>query len=683
MSPLGHVALAQEAHQVTVLAVAIVSLPFFLGTSRYFLPVLASCFVGWTAVVLTAAPGVSVFPATGLLALSAVASLWHRIKVQKQEQVRLKDAEETLRQRLALEGSSNGYWYWDLKADRIHFSDSWAEMLGLQGQGLNGNPDAWFSRVHAHHVPRLKEDLHAHLYGRTDRFQSQYKIRHRDGHYIWVLNRGLAVRDTKDQPVAIAGSQIEVTHLVESDRAQTDESFRDRLTGLANRDAFLVRLERALDHAKQGESGLFALMFLDLDNFKTVNDSLGHLVGDQLLAAAAARLRGCTRRSRGDLVGRFGGDEFVVLLEETSSVQEATMIARRVVTRMSEPFVIGDREIRTSVSVGIALGDSLVENSGDILRNADTAMYRAKSAGRSCIEVFNADMHTEASRLNELRTELAGAIERRELSVQYQPIVSAVTGGIVGAEALIRWRRACGQMVSPAEFIPIAEENGLIVPIGEWVLRTACMQTAGWACTGMPDIQVSVNVSPRQLREKSLVRTVERALEDTHLHHSQLELEVTETALMKEGDVVEQTIATLDRIGVSFALDDFGTGYSAIEHLRRFTFRTLKIDRSFVAGLPSDSKSAAVAGGLIDLAHQLGLTVTAEGVETAQQLAFLKSLGCDKIQGYLVSRPLEPDAFLKLLRSRMAPAKDELKQRPGAERLVAARDKYKAIIERS
>ena len=682
LSPLGHLALAREAHQVTVLALTMVSFPFFLGTSRYFLPVLSSCFLGWTAVAIAAPPGPSVLPATGLVALSAVASMWHRIKVEKQEQMRLKQGEEALRQRLALKGSSSGYWYWDLKADRIHFSDSWAEMLGLRREDVKADPEAWFGRVHPHHIPALKEDLNAHLYGETDRFQSQYRIRHRSGRYVWVLNRGVAVRDSKGQPVAIAGSQIDVTQLVGSDQARVDESFRDRLTGLANRDAFLVRLERAFDHVKKGESGIFALMFLDLDNFKTVNDSLGHLVGDQLLAAAAARLRSCTSASRGDLVGRFGGDEFVILLEGIPSIQKATAIAERVVSRMSEPFDIRGQEVRTGVSVGIAFGDSLIESSGDILRNADTAMYRAKSAGRGCIEVFSADMHTEASRLNELRTALASAIEKGELHVEYQPIVSGGSGEIVGAEALVRWRRADGAMVSPGEFIPIAEENGLIYSIGEWVLRTACVQTAMWARAGLPDIKVSVNVSPRQLREKALARTVERVLEESHLDHSQLELEVTETALMKDAEAVEQTITTLDRIGVGFALDDFGTGYSSIEHLRRFTFRTLKIDRSFVAGLPSDSKSAAVAGGLIDLAHQLGLSVTAEGVETPQQLAFLKSLRCDKIQGYLISRPLGPDAFLKLLRAKTAGGRSIRSQHTGEE-LETKLDGSEASVRRS
>jgi EAL domain-containing protein (putative c-di-GMP-specific phosphodiesterase class I) len=288
-------------------------------------------------------------------------------------------------------------------------------------------------------------------------------------------------------------------------------------------------------------------------------------------------------------------------------------------------------------------------------------------------------MHSEASRLNELRTALASAIDRGELTIQYQPIVSTGSGAIVGAEALVRWRRADGTMISPGEFIPIAEENGLILSIGEWVLRNACMQTAYWSRTGLPDIKISVNVSPRQLREKDLTNMVGRVLEESHLDPSQLELEVTETALMKDANLVEETIASLDRFGVGFALDDFGTGYSSIEHLRRFTFRTLKIDRSFVAGLPSDSKSAAVAGGLIDLAHQLGLSVTAEGVETPQQLAFLKSLSCDKIQGYLVSRPLESHAFLKLLGSEAAVAEGVGSQHPSGHHPATKRNSAAAV----
>jgi diguanylate cyclase (GGDEF)-like protein/PAS domain S-box-containing protein len=642
---------------VTVFSLIVVSLPFFLGTSNFFLPTLSVCLVGWLAVAGESIPTGPFLSGTGVLSISAIAALWHRIKVRKREAARRNKEAEALeqlktseRKRVAVEAASSGYWYWDLQSNRIQFSESWAEMLGYRGDELSRDPEAWFGRVHPHHGPRLKEALTAHLYGKSLRFQSQYKIRHKDGYYIWVLNRGLALRDAADRPTAIAGSQIDITQLVEGEQARVEESFRDRLTGLANREAFLVRLERALDHMKKGEGGLFAVMFLDLDQFKVINDGLGHLVGDQLLAAVAARLRGCVRENRSDLVGRFGGDEFVLLLEEITSAGEAMAVAKRIVESIALPFTIGSREVRTGASVGVALGDRLIENPQDLLRNADTAMYRAKTGGRGQVALFNSEMHAEAARLNDLRSNLALAVERQQLALVYQPIVEIASGRIVGAEALVRWHRG-KDLISPAEFIPIAEETGLIVPIGDWILQTACAQVATWARSGLPDLKVSINVSPRQLQEPDFSSRVERVLEKELIDASQLELEVTETALMKNKEVVADTIAKLDRMGVGFALDDFGTGYSSIEHLRRFAFRTLKIDRSFVAGLPADSKSAAVAGGLIELAHQLGLSVTAEGVETSQQLRFLKLLDCDRVQGYLISRPLAPDAFAKLLSS--------------------------------
>lgn len=659
-SPLSHVLLMGESHQVTILAVVLVSLPFFLGTSSVFLPVLSTAFVGWVIVAGSALPSTSAISGTGVLALSAVAAMWHRIRVRKLEQSKLNEyaaeserLKASERKRVAVEASNNGYWYWDVVSNRIQFSDSWAEMLGYRGEELSRDPEFWFGRVHAHHAPRLKEALTTHLYGTTPRFQSQYKIRHRAGHYIWVLNRGLVARNSSGQPVSMAGSQIDITHLIDSERSSLEESFRDKLTGLANREALVVRLERALDHARKDERGLFAVLFLDLDQFKLVNDTLGHLIGDQLLAATAARLLGCVRESRGDLVSRFGGDEFVILLEDISAAGEAIFIAERICKSLSQPFTVGKQEIRTGASIGIALGAGLVESSEDVLRNADTAMYRAKAAGRGQVFLFSADMHDAAVRLNTLRTSLEGAIDKGELFLQYQPIISSAHGRILGAEALVRWRHA-DEDISPGEFIPIAEESGLIVPMGEWILSTACMQAAAWARMGLPDMKISVNVSPRQLREKTLANTIGRMLEESYLDPSQLEIEVTETALMSHIDVVAETIAKLDSIGVGFALDDFGTGYSSIEHLRRFTFRSLKIDRSFVAGLPADSKSAAVAGGLIDLAHQLGLVVTAEGVETPQQLNFLMSLGCDRLQGYLISPPITSEAFANLVRSELS-----------------------------
>ncbi len=596
----------------------------------------------------------------------AVALLAQRTKARKQAQnwglavveERRRQVEEhqrkgrtAERQRLAVEASCHGYWYWDLQADRIQFSSSWAVMLGHTAEELSSDPETWFSRVHPFYLPEIKEALSAHLYGRNERFQSQYRIQHRDGTYLWVMNRGVALRDSDDAPIAIAGSQIDITQLVDVEKSIVDEAFRDRLTDLPNRQALLVRLERAVEHLKRGETRQLAVMFLDLDRFKVINDSLGHLVGDQLLSAVAARLRNCVRQSRGDLIARFGGDEFVVLLEELPLAEEALEIGKRMIDAVASPIRIGQHEIRTGLSIGIALGDRNVEHAEDLLRNADAAMYHAKEGGRGRIEFFSANMHAQAVRLNQLQNDLSEAVTRDGLVLHYQPIMSARSGAIEAAEALVRWRHPSGELVGPSEFIPIAEETGLITAIGEWVLRRACCENVRWQKAGRPALKMSVNVSPHQLADPSLPSVVRDILEESGLPAHLLELEITETALMSNIEIVRETIDRLAGFGVSVSLDDFGTGYSSLEHLRRFQFRTIKMDRSFVAGLTTDSRAAAVANGLINLVHQLGSTVTAEGVETFQQLEFLRSHECDRVQGYFASRPVDARAFSELLES--------------------------------
>lgn len=555
------------------------------------------------------------------------------------------------RQRLAVEASGNGYWYWDLSVDELQFSSSWTGMLGYKTEELDRNPETWFGRVHPHYLPDLKEALSAHLYGRTDNFQAQYRIQHRDGTYLWVLTRGLALRNPDGSPIAISGSQIDITQLVDVEQSIVDEAFRDRLTGLPNRQAMLIRIERALEHIKKDEAGPLALMFLDLDRFKVINDSLGHLVGDKLLAAVSARLRNCVRQGRGDLVARFGGDEFVVLPEEIRSEEEASKVAKRMIRVMDDPFRIGQHEVRTAVSVGIVVADSHVDGADVLLRNADVAMYAAKTAGRGTMEFFNTNMHAQAMRLNQLQNDLAEAIKGRQLLLHYQPILSVATGRIEAAEALVRWHHPSGELIGPSEFIPIAEETGLIESIGKWVLRQACTQAVEWQRAGLPPLKITVNVSPLQIVHESLSRLVEETLRDCGLPPELLELEFTETALMSDVPMVARTMRLLDALGVSVALDDFGTGFSSLEQLRQFTFRTVKMDRSFVAGLTTDSRAAAVARGLINLVHQLGSTVTAEGVETETQLAFLKAHSCDRIQGYYASRPLAPEAFVEMYTS--------------------------------
>ena len=384
------------------------------------------------------------------------------------ESDRLSQADRAIRRNRQLEarleliqGAGDGHWFWDLKTDKCQFSQQWAAMLDFGAEEISGKPDAWFNRIHPHYLPQVKEDLSAHLYGRTPRFQSQYRIQKRDGSYIWALSRGTALRDKEGNPVAIAGLQTDVTHLVVAEKQILDDAFQDRLTGLANRKAFMVRLDRALEAARHGGS-LFAVIFMDLDRFKIVNDTHGHMVGDQLLASTAARLRTCLREKRGDILARFGGDEFVALLEDLRDPENAITVATRFQRSLRAPVQIGEHELSTGVSVGIAFSNTGVERAEDMLRNADTAMYSAKALRNGEISIFNNEMHEKAIRSYSLENDLAKALGRGEFFLNYQPILTLSTGRIVGAEALIRWQRTPEQVVGPAEFIPMAEEHGFI-----------------------------------------------------------------------------------------------------------------------------------------------------------------------------------------------------------------------------
>lgn len=568
---------------------------------------------------------------------------------------RISQADKAIRRNRQLEarleliqGAGDGHWFWDLKTDKCQFSQQWAAVLDFNADEIAGTPDAWFSRIHPHYLPQVKEDLSAHLYGRTPRFQSQYRIQKRDGSYIWALSRGTALRDKEGNPVAIAGLQTDITHLVVAEKQMLDDAFQDRLTGLANRKAFMVRLERALD-ATRNVGSQFAVIFMDLDRFKIINDTHGHMVGDQLLASAAARLRACLREKQGDILARFGGDEFVALLEDLREPETAIAVASRFQRALRAPIQIGDHELSTGVSVGIAFSNTGVDRAEDMLRNADTAMYRAKAARNGEISIFNNQMHEDAIRSYSLENDLSKALSRGEFFLHYQPVLTLSTGRIVGAEALIRWQRTPEQVVGPGEFIPLAEEHGFIEAIGEWALREACLQTLAWQKAGSPSIRVAVNLSAKQLQLKHFPQTVERILAETGLAPSCLDLELTETALMMNLEEASKLIDRLRQLGVSIAIDDFGTGYSSLGYLRTLSFNSLKIDRSFVADLTVDAKARAVAEGLIELAHRLRLKVTAEGVETPEQLAYLSRSGCDYFQGYLASKPLSPERFQELL----------------------------------
>jgi diguanylate cyclase (GGDEF)-like protein len=503
--------------------------------------------------------------------------------------------------------------------------------------------------VHPYYLGDLRQALAAHLYGNTPQFECDYRIQHRDGTYRWALVRGAAERDERGQPIAIAGVQSDVSELVNTEARIINEALNDKLTGLPNRRAFMVRLERAVEKLRSNPGTLFAVVFLDLDRFKIINDSMGHMVGDQLLASVAKRLSNCQRQ--GDLVARFGGDEFVALLDNLRDKEDAINVAKRIRDALQQPFQIGPHEVVSGGSIGIAFSHSRIEKADDMLRNADTAMYHVKTSNKGSLAIFNSEMYTRAMHLCQLQTDLSGALDRDELLVDYQPVFSLRDGRIIGAEALLRWRRSDVEIVAPGDFIAIAEEMGLIENIGEWALRKGCAQSAAWLEAGLRPIKMAVNLSAKQLQGGHFNQIVERALRDFHLKPDMLELELTETALMAGLDEAQKTLAHLRKSGVHVSIDDFGTGYSSLSYLSQFDFESLKIDRSFVTGLTVSDKSDAVLRGLISLAHNLDLSVTAEGVESHEQLQFLKDEGCDSIQGFVASKPLDPKSFSQLLRA--------------------------------
>jgi diguanylate cyclase (GGDEF)-like protein/PAS domain S-box-containing protein len=561
-------------------------------------------------------------------------------------------AEKNSRERfkVAIQATEDGLWYWDLKSEVFEYSASWAEMLGFGKGELDTNVDEWFSRVHPGYLTEMSNELSAHLHGESVQFRNEHRLLRKDGSYIWVLARGTAVRNDAGEAVALAGSHADITSLIEAENRLLKDSFEDKLTNLANRDYMLGCLEKKIERQKAGASNAqhFAVIFLDLDGFKVINDSLGHPVGDELLAAVAGRLRNCARPA--DVVARFGGDEFVILLDRIRDAEEALVVGNRMRSALATPFQIGGRDVVSGASIGIVLSSPEIDNTDDLLRYADIAMYRAKSGGKGQVQLFNNGMRSYATKLCDLQNDLRQALSRQQFVLHYQPTFSITTGKILGVEALIRWQRSESELVLPTDFIPLAEETGLISEIGEWALQSACQQNVAWQRAGIPPVSMAVNLSPRQLQQKDFPDTVARILKETNLPVNLLQLELTETALMDSLDRVSPAIERLCAQGVRIAIDDFGVGHSSLNYLRQFDFHTLKMDRCFLSDVATNGKAAAIAKGVITLAHNLDLSVIAEGVEHNAQLAFLAAHRCDQAQGFLAGQPVCAERLVDMLR---------------------------------
>ncbi len=487
-----------------------------------------------------------------------------------------------------------------------------------------------------------------------------FRIVRADGSVRYLHEQLLSVRDEEGRSVRLSGVTLDITERKNAEQRIRTLAYYDTLTHLPNRQLFLDRLEQSIERARRvGEQ--VAVLFMDLDQFKRINDTLGHRCGDQLLQAVADRLMKSLRTTdtlaRAEALGvrgtvaRLGGDEFIVSLADIGRGEDAAKVARRVLESLQRPFRIADQEVFVSASIGISLFPQDGNDVESLLRNADTAMYHAKDSDRSNFQFYNQSMNASAFQRLSLENSLRKALERDEFILHFQPVLDARTGAVVGAEALLRWKHPDMGLVPPGDFIPLAEETGLIVPIGEWVLRTAWAQGMFWRGGDGRPLHVAVNLSPRQFRQQQLVEIVSRILKETGIDPSSLVVEITESALMRDEDEAVRTLSALRAMRLRVAVDDFGTGYSSLGRLKRFPIDSLKIDRSFVRDMVDDPASAAITSAIVSMARGLGLTVVAEGVENERQLDLLRDQGCHMVQGYLLGRPVTADELSERLRS--------------------------------
>jgi diguanylate cyclase (GGDEF)-like protein/PAS domain S-box-containing protein len=507
----------------------------------------------------------------------------------------------------------------------------------------------FLSITHPDDLPTALSNIGQLLKGKVQVSQMEKRYIHKSGHEVWVHWSVSLVRDQYIKSAHLIFQIQDITDRKLAEQQLHHDAFHDALTGLPNRALFMDHLKLAIARSRRNATTKFAVLYLDLDRFKIINDSLGHTIGDQLLVGIADRLKKNLRP--GDTVARLGGDEFTVLVEDIEDESESVQVAERIQKELSIPFNLSSREVFTTVSMGIAPSSTGYERAEDILRDADTAMYRAKSNGKARYEIFDKAMHARAINLLQMETDMRRALDREEFLLHYQPIVALDNFRLRGFEALVRWQHPERGFISPMDFIPVAEETGMIVPLGEWVMREACKQMQRWQRIFPvdPPLFISVNLSSKQFSQNTLISSFAMILQETGVKPQTVKLEITESVVMENIDTATDMLRQLRGLGVQLAIDDFGTGYSSLSYLHRFPIDTLKIDRSFVTRMSENNENTEIVRTIIVLAQNLGMDVVAEGVETNEQLVLLQKLGCENGQGYFFSKPVNADGAEKII----------------------------------
>jgi diguanylate cyclase (GGDEF)-like protein/PAS domain S-box-containing protein len=560
------------------------------------------------------------------------------IEERKRIEAALRESEE--RFSLAVHGSNDGVWDWNLKKNQIFYSPRWKQILGYDDHEIGNSPDEWFGRIHVDDLDHTLRDISTHIHKKTSHYINEHRLRHKDGTYRWVLCRGIAVWNDQIEAVRLAGSMSDITDRKEAEERLLHDAFHDSLTQLPNRALFMDRLNQALVRSIRKEGYKFAVLFLDLDNLKDINDSIGHMVGDQLLVKVAETLQKGLRSI--DTLARFGGDEYIILLDDITDINGVVRVTDWIKEELNKPILVGGHEVLTSASIGIVLSQPDYSSAEEIIRNADIAMYAAKDRGKARAEIFDPTMRQKFLDRLGIETDLKKALQKQELVVYYQPIVNFETGIVFGFEALVRWQHPEKGLVRPSEFIQIAEETGMVADIDRWVLRESCAQVSRWnqSLKLQQDLSISVNISGKHITAPDLQYYLKRVLDSSKLSAENLKLEITELSLVEKHESTSRALSNMQNMGVQIYIDDFGIGYSSLAYLTHFPINALKIDQIFVSRILEENSQRDIVQAIITLTKSLKVNVIAEGVETKDQLKELIRLGCEWGQGNFFSPPL-------------------------------------------